>query len=93
MFGLTYLPLGYEQITGLNVAKGLTVPPGATAAVIVCEAQDVRYRGDGVAPTATVGMPMAKGVPVEYTGTLALLQFIEQTAGAILNVSYYRSAG
>lgn len=88
--GLTHVPLGYQQITTLTAATKLTVPAGATMAVITAEAQAVRYRDDGVAPTATVGMPVAVGAPFQYSGTLSAMQFIAQTSGAILNVSYYR---
>lgn len=87
---LTFVPLGYEQITDTDAAFGLTVPNGATSAVITAEAQDVRYRDDGIDPTASIGMPLAKGLPLQYSGTLSKITFIAQTNGAILNVSYYR---
>lgn len=87
--GLTFAPLGYQQITP-TVSTLLTVPDGATRAVIVAEAQAVRWRDDGTAPTAAVGMPLAVGVTLEYSGTLRAIRFIEQTSAAKLNVSYYR---
>lgn len=83
------VPLGYEQIGGLNAAKGLTVPPGAVLAVIVPEAQAVRWRDDAVDPTAVVGMPLAVGQALAYTSNLAAIKFFEQAASAKLNVSYY----
>lgn len=82
-------PMGYQQITGLSAAKSLTVPDGALMAIIQIEAKDVRYRDDGVAPSASVGLPMATAEKMLYTGNLAALKFIEQTAGAIINVLYY----
>ena len=82
-------PLGYQQITTLTTAVGLTVPPGAVGAIIVAEAQAVRWRDDGTAPTATVGMPLAVAAALEYAGDLSAIKFIEQTAGAKLNVAYY----
>lgn len=88
-----YVPLGYQQITSLSAAEGLTVPSGATVAIIAAEAQAVRYRDDGVAPTASVGMPVAVGGTLEYSGTLSAMQIIQQTSGGIVNVSYYRVAG
>lgn len=88
--GIRYVPLGYQQITSLSAAAALTVPTGATSAVIVAEAQAVRYRDDGTAPTATVGIPLAVGTVLQYTGTLSAIKFIEQTSGAKLNISYYR---
>jgi len=81
--------LGYQQITALNNAVPLTVPTGARFARIVAEAQAVRWRDDGNAPTATVGVPLAVGTELTYDGNLSAIQFIEQTASAKLNVSYY----
>ena len=43
--------LGYQQITSLSSATGLTVPQGATLALIVPETQNVRWRDDGTNPT------------------------------------------
>lgn len=82
-------PIGYQQITALSTVKTLTVPNGARIARIVCETQAVRWQDDGNAPTATVGMPLAVGTELTYDGHLGALQFIEQTASAKLNVSYY----
>ena len=83
-------PLGYEQITGLGSAKGLTVPTGATFCVVTCETEGIRWRDDGTPPTATVGMPLQNGASLSYSGDLTAIQFIQQAAGAILNVSYYK---
>ena len=88
---------GYQQITSLSSATGLTVPAidpnGLNAkpsiALITPEGQAVRWRDDGTAPTATVGMPLAVGVTFQYDGDLSKIRFIEQTAGAKLNISYY----
>jgi hypothetical protein len=60
-----------------------------TFALIVAETQSVRWRDDGVAPTASVGMLLATGVPLQYDGDLTNIKFIEQTASAKLNISYY----
>lgn len=89
--------LGYQQITSLSAATGLTVPTNdssgnkqqPTFALIVAETQGVRWRDDGTAPTASVGMPLAVGVPLQYDGDLSRIRFIEQTASAKLNISYY----
>jgi len=94
MFSQSYTPLGYQQISSVATSTALTVPPGANLALIDCEAQAVRWRDDGTAPTATVGMSMAVAdAPLEYSGNLSALRFIEQTAGAKLNIAYYRLAG
>lgn len=89
--------LGYQQITSLSAAGALTVPtvdPSGnkqqpTFALIIAETQAVRWRDDGTAPTASVGMPLAVGVPLQYDGDLTKIRFIEQTASAKLNISYY----
>lgn len=83
------MPLGYQQITSLSAATALTVPAGATIAVVVATTQAVRWRDDGTNPTATVGMPLAVGTERVFTGGLAALRFIEQTASAAINISYY----
>lgn len=90
--------MGYQQITSLSSAQNLTVPsvdPNTgldimpTIAIITPETQGVRWRDDGVAPTATVGMPLAAGVTLQYDGDLRKIQFIEQSGSAKLNVSFY----
>lgn len=83
---------GYQQITDLDPAVGLTVPDGATIALIIPEAQAVRWRDDGTAPTATVGQPLAVGTELYYDVNLAAILFFEQTSGAKLNVTYYAVA-
>ena len=87
---LYYNPLGYQQITSLSASTGLTPPVEASIAEIIVEAQGIRYRDDGTAPTASVGMPVAAGNAFQYSGDLSAIKFIQQTSGAILNVSYYK---
>ena len=82
-------PLGYQQITTLTTAQTLTVPAGANLALIAAEAVDIRWRDDGTAPTASVGMQLFLGAPQTFSGDLAALKFIQTAAGSILNVSYY----
>ncbi len=88
--GLTQM--GYQQITSLSTSTALTVPNGATRVLIVAESQAVRWRPDGAttAPTATVGMPLAVGQPLVYSGDLSAIRFIEQAASAKLNVFYIK---
>jgi hypothetical protein len=92
--GITHLPCGYQQLTSISSAKKLTIPASCggltTFARISVEDQAVRYRDDGVAPTASVGMPMSVGASMDYEGTISAIQFIEQTSGGIVNISYYR---
>jgi hypothetical protein len=88
-----FVPVGYQQFAALTTVQSLTVPPGATCAVITAETIAVRYRDDGVAPTAGIGMPLAVGALLEYGGNLSALQFVSQSTAAILNITYYRAAG
>jgi hypothetical protein len=88
-----YTALGYQQVAagGLAAATPLPSIPAGVRMVQVCvEAQAVRWRDDGVAPTAAIGMPLASGTCMIYGGSPNALQFIQQVAGAVLDVSYYR---
>ncbi len=95
------VPLGYAQVANLSAAVGLpqvgnpaAIPNGpSVVAVLVAETQDVRWRDDGVDPTAAVGMLLTAGTEFVYSGTLANIKFIEATASAKLNVSYYKLVG
>jgi hypothetical protein len=80
---------GYQQITSLSAAATLTVPSGSTCAIIQAETQDVRWRDDGTNPTSSVGMVLATGAEIFYTGALAAFAAIETAASAKLNISYY----
>ena len=80
-------PLGYQQITSLSSATGLTSVPAGTAYIVVTvETAGIRWRDDGTAPTAAVGMPVAAGASFSYTANFAKIQFIQQTAGAIIDI-------
>jgi hypothetical protein len=88
---------GYQQITSLSSSTALTVPPrdvsgivgSPVTAYIRCETQGVRWRDDGVAPTASVGFPLSPGDVLVYDGDLKSIRFIQQAASATLNVVYY----
>jgi hypothetical protein len=84
--------LGFQQILAATVNTGasLTVPAGARMAQICADTQAVRWRDDGSAPTAAIGIILASGNCMIYSGPLNKIQFISQAAGANLNVSYYR---
>lgn len=89
--------MGYQQITSLSSATNLTVPARdlnglvgtPRIAIITPETQAVRWRDDNTAPTASVGMPLAAGVTLQYDGDLTQIKFIEQVGGAKLNITYY----
>lgn len=80
--------LGYQQILP-STSTGLTVPATATYAIIQAEGQAVRWRDDGTAPTAAIGMVIGVGGELSYDGNLNAIRFIEAAATAKLNVSYY----
>lgn len=90
-----YVPLGFEQLdaTALASAVTLTVPAGATHAIIGALAGTVAWRDDGTAPTADTGIPLAANATLEYSGDLAAIQFIKISGSPTLNVSYYRCVG
>lgn len=88
---------GYQQITSLSSSTGLTVPAtdvngligSPVTAYIRCETQSVRWRDDGIAPTAAVGFPLSPGDILMYDGDLKRIKFIQQSASATINVVYY----
>ncbi len=97
-------PLGYAQSAAVDAStliSALTfstpgiaspaagIPPGTQLILIQPQTQAIRWRDDGVAPTAAVGYPLAVGAELRYTGAHAALRVISQTAGAIVNVVAY----
>ena len=89
-------PLGYQQLTVSTAAVGLTVPSGARVAMMVLNGNTngVRWRDDGVDPTAAIGMPISfedgGNQFFKYDGKLARIKFIRSGgADAVLNISYY----
>ncbi len=83
-------PLGYQQLTDLSAAVPLTVPFGTVYILFKPNAQAIRFRDDGVNPTASIGYPVAAGSEYIYTGASpGALRFIEAAAGATLDVLYY----
>jgi hypothetical protein len=91
--GQRTVPLGYCQLTSIDASTLLsscTIPAGSAYAYLVPESQAIRYRDDGVAPTATVGQPLAVGAALFYGGALTKVRVISQVAGAKLNVLFYK---
>jgi hypothetical protein len=85
---------GYQRVdsTALGASVGLTVPNGTRIIIVQAEVAPVRWRADGVAPSATVGMLISDGGELLYAASqeeLTALRFIRTTAGSLLNVSYY----
>lgn len=92
-----FKPLGFVQAGNLSVAGNIavlgniTVPPGTGYALVQAVTQNVLWRDDGSVPTASAGMVIsAGGDPVGFTGSqIKTASFIQATASAILNVSFY----
>lgn len=94
----TYRVVGYQQVTSLAASTALTIPAvdqfgnsvKPNAVLMQAEAQNIRWRPDGVAPTTTVGMRLLSTAlePYYYDGPLDRLRFIEAAASAILNIVY-----
>lgn len=92
--------VGYESITVSSTALSFTSAtafpdgktPRADLAVVTCETDAVRYRVDGVAPTASVGHKLAADGSLTVYGeaNLKAIQFIRVTSDATLRVTYYR---
>lgn len=92
--GIRRAPCGYWQAT-VTTLTPVSIPTACGTnpqlAVIKAEAQALRYRDDGIAPSATVGQPVATADgPIQYEGTISALQFIAQTAGGIVDVLFYK---
>ncbi len=84
-------PVGRAQLTGLSSVKGFaSVPAGTTIALIQAESQNIRWRDDGTNPSATVGMILVANDTLIYSGTMSAIKFIETTASAKINITFYQ---
>jgi len=75
-------------------AMAVTVPDGATYALVQCETQNFRWRDDGTDPTASVGMLLVAAAAYQMLSVadLAALKFIPVAATCKLNVAFYGEA-
>lgn len=91
--GVTYTPLGDQQITAATLAtkQNLTVPVGAKFAIMQNNTnQYLRWRDFGPDPTVSVGLRIAPGAPFTYDGNLATFEVIIEAAGTgTLDIAYY----
>ena len=87
-------PAGYQQITSLSSATGLTVPKNANVAIVQVEGAPIRWRDDGTDPTSSVGMLLYPGnvVQLNVEDQLANFSAIQTATGGKLNVSYYEKS-
>lgn len=91
--------LGYAQSGAVDAAtliSSLTfgagpagIPAGTQMLLLQPQAQAIRWRDDGIDPTAAIGYPIAVGAELRYTGQFARLKVISQVAGAIVNCLAY----
>lgn len=89
--------VGQQTSVSLAAATALTVPTGATLAVITVEGTNngagvcARWRDDGTAPTASAGNPLGSLAILSYQVTNLPIQLIQATgATCSMDVSYYR---
>jgi hypothetical protein len=74
---------------GQQIGQALVNIPVGFAIIQNSGTVAVRWRDDGVAPTATVGMVLNAGSELDYAGDPANIQFIQTAAGGQLEVSFY----
>lgn len=89
----TWVPRGYETITGLDGVKTLDAEKynGASFALIQAVGADVTWRDDGTDPSANSGMVLVAGAsPWCYRGDFSKIRFIQTAATATLRVYYGR---
>lgn len=80
----------YQQLSITDsTAVSLTVPTGAYIAHIQAYDGALRYRDDGTAPTASVGMSVASTGDIWYDGDLDAIQLISESGTVETNVLYY----
>lgn len=78
----------------ITTSTALTVPATATCGVITVVVGCANNRDDGTAPTGSAGggEPLCPGSQLILLGaSLAADRFIQQSAGSLLNVKYYRA--
>lgn len=87
--------LGYAQIliptsTLISTALANGIPAGTQRVRLQTESQNARYRDDGVAPTATVGMRLVANTMYDLdVAQIGAMRVIEEAASAKLNITFY----
>jgi hypothetical protein len=84
---------GYWQMASGDLTTATTLVGHGSVVMIQAEGQNVRYRTDGVNPTATVGMLLEVGaihVINMPDGSQNDIKVIEAAVGGILNVTWFR---
>lgn len=78
----------FTKITSLSAVSGCPSASGTTVQ-FQPEAQSIRWRPDGIDPTASIGFLVTAGTTIVYTGDLTKLRFIQVAGGATLNIAVY----
>lgn len=87
--------LGIAQLTGISAATLVSsvsggIPAGTESVLLQPEAQNVRYRDDGTAPTTGIGLILVANTLYEFSpAQISRMQVIEVTATAKLNLAFY----
>ena len=96
---VTQGPYAYTPLTpaqnnlAITSSTALTIPAGATYAVVCASGANVNFEVDGTTtPTASVGMPLLQSQCVSLSGATVISNFraIQKSATATLDVSYYK---
>lgn len=86
--------IAFEALAVAGTAVGFTAATfeGAYSAIARVEGAQVRYRTDGIAPTATVGMIADPGdvIHVASSRDLQAIRFIRIGASATVNAEFIR---
>lgn len=82
----TITPVAYVQ-PDPSSAVGIRVD--GRVALIQALNQNIRWRDDGTDPTANTGQRLAAGQTFFYNGDLRKIKFIQEAAGAELNITTY----
>lgn len=82
-------PLGFDSFGPINTATGVTAPPGTTLMIFIVIGGNARWRDDGVAPTASVGMPVLETLPYQFAGSFAQFKIIGESPGVTFSCSFY----
>ena len=88
-----YDPNGFQTISDVSTATGLTVPASSTKCLIQADGEAVNWRDDGTSPTvgAGGGFTLQAGDSMLYVADLDAIELIEAASGvtARVNIVYY----
>lgn len=85
-----YSPTGFVPVASFSTSTGFTPPTGSTVCFIQAEGNSVRFRTDGVAPTASVGQLFPTNVLMQLTAGLSTFRAIPTSGSATLDVDCYK---